>query len=138
MAQTDGLTVVQQCYAAFGRGDMDGLLGMLDADISWRTPGPADLPTAGHWRGPRQVAQFFATMFEIFEMARFEPQTFVADGDRVVVLGEETLVVRASGARIDTRRAHAWTVRAGLVVGFEDYLDTADAVAALRAVPAQA
>jgi ketosteroid isomerase-like protein len=138
MTNSDALDVIRRCYAAFGRGDMDGLLGLMDPDIVWRTPGPADLPTAGRWRGLRQVAQFFSTMFEIFEMARFEPQTFVADGGNVIVLGEETLVVRASGARIDIRWAHAWGVQAGRVISFEDYLDTAEVMAALRAIPAQA
>lgn len=138
MSQSQSLDVVRACYAAFGRGDMAGLLGLLAPTITWRTPGPADLPTAGIRQGPQQVAEFFATLTEIFEMERFEPQTFIADGDRVIVLGEETLRVRASGTRLETRWAHVYTVGAGRVLSFEEYIDTAEAVAALRAAQARA
>ena len=52
-------------YAAFGRGDIRGLLSLLDAGIEWKTPGAADLPTAGNRRGHAEVGEFFRVLNEL-------------------------------------------------------------------------
>jgi uncharacterized protein len=81
--------------AAFGRGDIEALLALLDENVEWITPGPSDLLTAGRRRGRQQVAEFFQAVDRLFEIQRFEPQTFVSEGDHVVVLGSETTRVKA-------------------------------------------
>ena len=97
MDRQQNLELVQRGYEAFGRGDLDGLLALLDESVEWRSPGPADLPTAGTRRGKQQVAEFFRALGEMLDMQRFEPQTFLADGDRVIVLGDDTARIKATG-----------------------------------------
>ena len=46
MSEQENLEVVRKGYEAFGRGDIPGLLSLLDPQISWVTPGPKDLPIA--------------------------------------------------------------------------------------------
>ena len=46
MAQTP-LDIVRQAYDAFGRGDINGLLALLNDGLQWTTPGPPDLPVRG-------------------------------------------------------------------------------------------
>lgn len=41
------LEVVQELYAAFGRGDMPAMLALLDPNVQWDYPGTADVPWAG-------------------------------------------------------------------------------------------
>lgn len=132
MTTQQNVEIVRRGYEAFGRGDLDALLNLLDEQVEWQTPGPADLPTAGQRKGHDQVREFFGTMNQMFEIQRFEPRTFVAEGDRVIVLGEDTSRVTSTGRMLDQRWAHVFTVRNGKVVAFEEYLDTAAVVAELR------
>ena len=59
MSEQDNRALVQRGYDAFGRGDIEALLALLDDNVEWITPGPSDLPTAGRRRGRQQVAEFF-------------------------------------------------------------------------------
>lgn len=96
------------------------------------TPGPVDLPTAGTRRGRDAVRQFFGTVAELFDFQRFEPKEFIAQGDRVVVLGEDTVRVKATGTVLDSEWAHAFSVKNGKIVTFNEYVDTGAIVAELR------
>ena len=48
MGDQQNLDIVRGGYEAFGRGDIEGLISRLADDVTWDTPGPSDLPTAGH------------------------------------------------------------------------------------------
>ena len=132
MTTQQNVEIVRRGYEAFGRGDLDTLLSLFDDQIEWRTPGPEDLPTAGHRRGRDQVREFFGTTNQMFEFHRFEPVTIVAEGDRVVVLGEATVRVRSTGKVMEERWAHAFTLSNGKVTTFDEYFDTAPVVTELR------
>src|SRR5687767_2865263 len=116
MSEQQNLEVVRRGYEAFGRGDLDALLSLLDENVEWRSPGPPELATAGERRGRQQVAQFFDAVNQLFEVIRFEPRTFMADGDRVLVVGEESALFRATGRVLETPWVHAFTVRNGKIV----------------------
>jgi uncharacterized protein len=137
MGEQQNVDIVRQGYEAFGRGDIEGLLSLFDDNIEWVTPGPPDLPTAGTRRGREQIAQFFQTLNEMFEIQRFEPKTFVAQGDRVVVLGDDTARFKATGKVLTESWAHVFVLRNGKVASFQEYLDTAATVAELRSVAAR-
>jgi ketosteroid isomerase-like protein len=137
MSEQQNVDVVRRGYEAFGRGDLDALLSLLDEDVEWTTPGPVELPTSGTRRGLKQVADFFKAVEEVFEIQRFEPKAFVAQGDRVIVLGEETSRVKATGKVLSAAWAHAFTLRSGKVVAMQEYLDTAAIAAELRAAAAR-
>jgi len=50
--EQENLQTIQQVYAAFGRGDIEGELGMLTNDVRWTTPGPPDvIPYVGSRTG---------------------------------------------------------------------------------------
>jgi uncharacterized protein len=134
MGEQQNVEIVKQGYDAFGRGDIETLLGVFDPQIEWISPGPADLPTAGSRRGLQQVREFFRAVDEVFEIQRFEPKTFVAQGDLVVVLGEDSSRVKATGKVLNGAWAHAFTLKDGKILRFQEYIDTAEVVAELRTV----
>jgi ketosteroid isomerase-like protein len=137
MSEQENVDVVRAGYQAFGRGDIAGLLAQLDPDVEWRTPGPADLPTAGQRQGHDGVQEFFRTLSGLVETLRFEPKEFIAQGDRVIVVGDDTSRVKATGTTLEIRFVHTFTVRNGKVVAFEEYIDTAALVTDLRAAQAR-
>jgi ketosteroid isomerase-like protein len=132
------ISIVRQGYEAFGRGDIQALLNLLAEDVEWTSSGPTDLPTAGTRRGRQQVAEFFTAVNELFTFERFEPKTFIAEGERVVVLGEDRFQLKATGKVLDEAWAHVFTIRGGRIVGFYEYIDTAEVMAELRAAHARA
>jgi ketosteroid isomerase-like protein len=137
MNEQQNVDIVRRGYEAFGRGDLDSLLSLFDDNIEWISSGPADLPTAGTRRGREQVREFFNAVNEVFDIQRFEPQTFIAQGDRVVVLGEDSSRVKATGKTIDGQWAHVFTLAGEKVIGFREYVDTAAVMAELHAVHAR-
>ena len=124
MSEQRNLEIIRQGYAAFGSGNIQGLLDLMDPQVTWTTPGPADMPTAGTRRGPEAVAEFFATLDSTVEITRFEAKDFLAQGDKVVVLGEDTGVVKGTDTSIEFRWAHVFTLRNGKIVSFEEIGDT--------------
>ena len=84
--------IVQEAYAAFGRGDVQGILDRLDDGVVWKgVYGAAShVPTDGERRGKAQVGEFFKLVSETVKFSQFEPREFVASGDKVVALGHYT------------------------------------------------
>jgi len=132
------LDVVRQGYEAFGRGDINALIQLLDEQVRWVSPGPPELATSGQRTGHQAVAEFFGTVNEVFDIQRFEPREFIAQGDRVVVLGSETARVRSTGTVVDLDWVHVFGLRNGKVTAFQEFFDTAAVVAAMGAAHAAA
>jgi uncharacterized protein len=132
MGEADNTRVVQQMYVAFARGDIAALLDAVADDVDWQWLGPADLPYAGSRQGRAQVAQFFSDIDQAIEVQQFVPQEFIAQNDRVVVLGHERSRVRSTGRTFEQEWAHVYSLRDGKVVRFRGYEDTAAQVAAFR------
>jgi len=135
--EQQNLAVVRQGYDAFGRGDIPALLALFDPDISWTTPGPSDLPTAGVRHGHAAVTGFFQTLATLGDFERFEPREFLAQGDRVVVLGDDSMRLRETKTTVDARWTHIFTMRGGKVAAFEEISDVSALVAALRSAHAK-
>ena len=67
MHEQDNLQTIHRVYAAFGEGDIEGVLGMLTDDVRWRNfLGPPDvIPYAGYLEdGHDQVAGYFKSFGE--------------------------------------------------------------------------
>jgi uncharacterized protein len=123
MSVQQNVQIVKDAYAAFGRGDIQGLLALFAEDVEWITPGEG-LPVAGTYRGLAKVAGFFQKVSEMFEISFFEPREFVAQGDRVLVLGFDRGKVKATNRAFEGDWAVAFTVQNGKVTSVREYLDT--------------
>ncbi len=130
MSASSNVGLVQQAYAAFGAGDLPRLLGFMTPDIVWDFPRSSVIPWAGTFKGPDQVARFFAALVEHSEALAFEPRHFIASEDRVVVLGSDRFRVKATGKTFECEWAHAFTLRDGKIAAFREYTDTAAVAAA--------
>jgi ketosteroid isomerase-like protein len=131
MSHHGNLDTVKRLYSAFGTGDLPALLGTLDADIDWIVPGSA--PWAGEGRGHEHVRGFFQTFGSSASLSKFEPRSFVTDGDTVVVLGYEEGTFRHTGRTWKAHFTHTFKVAGGKITAHREYIDTAAIAEALRA-----
>ena len=126
MQETQNTKVVQDAYAAFARGDVQGILDTLDEGIVWKGvygAGP-HVPTSGERRGKAQVGEFFKQVAQNVNFSRFEPKEFIATGDKVVALGHYTATTPIS-KKFDSDFAMVFTVRNGKVTEFQEFTDSA-------------
>lgn len=124
MSEAENVRVVQQAFEAFGRADVPAFLGLLTEDVEWTIAGPEVVPYAGERRGHAGVTQFLQQIGGAVEMERFEPQEFIAQGDKVAVLGFERARLRSSGRTFDNPWVLVFTLRDGKVARFRSYEDT--------------
>ena len=125
MVEQDNVKVVQAAYAAFGRGDIPGVAKTLADGVEWNIPGAASVPVAGTIRGREQVAQWFGKLAEHQTPQQFEPREFIAQGDRVAVVGHYRWLVKRSGRTFEADWVHMFKLRDGAVVHFQEFSDTA-------------
>jgi uncharacterized protein len=59
------------------------------------------------------------------DVIEFEPEDFIAQDDKVVVLGRFSHSVKSTGRVSASAWAHVWTVKGGKVTHFREYVDTA-------------
>ena len=135
MSTEESLRVVKDAYAAFGRGDIQGFLGMLSDDVEWYVPGEG-VPHSGTYRGRNEVAQFFQKLAQVAEILAFEPREFMAQAEHVAVIGWERVKVRTTNRTIELDWVDTFTVHGGKIAKFRPYTDT-QALAAAFASTAQ-
>jgi uncharacterized protein len=123
MSTAENLRLVKDGYAAFGRGDLPGLLSLLAEDVVWDMPGDG-LPIAGSYRGRDGVASFFEKLRQQADILEFQPREFLADGDRVLVVGWERMKIKATGRGADIDWVMSFTIRNGKIAAFRQYTDT--------------
>lgn len=131
MSPVDNVEIAKSSYEAFGRGDLDGALEMMDEDIEWHQA--QGLPHGGVYQG---LANVRAAIFDPLDEEWWEdfdatPTEFLGGGDHVVVLGRYTGRSKKTGAPLDIPFAHVWHFRDGRAVRFHQFTDTRGWVNAL-------
>src|SRR4051812_28423250 len=124
MSEQANVERVKELYAAFERGDIGTVSEGLTADVSWTTPGSRRIPFAGRRTGREDAMQFFAGLGETVEFTGFAPRDFLAQGDRVVVLGSSSGRIKPTGRDFATEWAHVFTFGGREVTSFVEYTDT--------------
>jgi hypothetical protein len=114
---------VKDFFAAMGSGDKQGLLALSAEGIEWIIPGK-DWPLAGTHRGHAGLADVLQKASEEVEMTYPKPPEFVAQGDRVLVVGVATGKIKATNKPFKDDWVFAITVRSGKVANIREYIDT--------------
>src|SRR4051812_36357268 len=129
MNEQENTKVVQEAYGAFKTGDIPSVLSLMSNDVNWRLPDVENMPQAGQRRGLEQVTEFFSILGDTQEALQFDPNEFIAQGEKVVALGHYRWKINSSGREYESDFVHVFTVRDGKIVGFDEYFDTAPAAA---------
>ena len=125
MSEQNNTALIQDLYAAFGRGDIPAILSRLADDVEWTTEGPSAIPYAGKLTGPAKVRGFFEALGGTQDNMKLTTESYIAQGDKVATTGRYSGVVKATGKRFDCAVAHIFTIRDGKVIRFLDFMDTA-------------
>lgn len=120
------LEIVQQAYADFSQGNIPGLLDALSDSIEWELPASANVNFSGMFKGKQQVLHFFECIAATNDFKEFSPETFVADGDHVVVLGHLEATAKPTGKTSANKWAHYWLLKDGKAIRHYEYADTAE------------
>ena len=116
--------VVRRQYLASAAGDLAALRATLAPDVEWTEM--AGFPLAGTYRTPEGVtANVMEKLGTAWDGWTAHDDTYVVDGEDVVVLARYTARHRATGKPLAARVAHHFVVRGGLIVRFEQFVDTA-------------
>lgn len=102
MTTNDPMGTVQRMYAAFRAGDLDGVLDTVHPETRWTYVGANPKPTKGDLVGQAGVRRFFEGIVSRLEIATFEANEFVVEGDTVVVFGWESGTVEPQASRFVT------------------------------------
>jgi ketosteroid isomerase-like protein len=123
MSIEENVQVVKDFFAAMGGGDRKSLLALVADDIEWIIPGD-DWPLAGTHRGHAGLTDLLRKASDAVETSFPKPPEFVAQGDRVLVVGFATGKVKATNKTFDDDWVFAITVRNGKVTKIREYVDT--------------
>src|SRR5881227_2625543 len=111
MSIEKNVQIVKNFLAVLGRRDKQGLLALSAEDIEWIIPGE-DWPLAGTHRGHAGLADLLETASNAIETST-EPREFVAQGDRVLVVGFAKGRMKATNKPFEDDWIFAITVRDG-------------------------
>ena len=123
--------IIRKHYAASDRGDVDGMLAPLAADVRWTEA--AGFPYAGTYIGPDAVAEnVFARIQDDWDDYTLTIDEVLDAGDVVVGIGTYSGTHTRTGRFFAARVAHVWRLSAGEVTAFEQFTDTEMVNRALR------
>src|ERR1700744_1463238 len=122
MSIEKNIQTAKDFFAAISRGDKESLLALVAADTEWTIPGK-DWPLAGTHRGHAGLADLLKTASKSMETST-EPREFVAQGDRVLVVGFAKGKIKATNKTFVDDWIFAITVRDGRLTNIREYIDT--------------
>jgi ketosteroid isomerase-like protein len=123
MSTQENVQVVKDAFAAMGSVDKRGLLSLTTEDIEWIIPGEG-WPLAGTYRGHAGLMDLLQKVSETVEFSYPEPPEFVAQGDRVLVVGVSRGKVKATNKTFEDHFVFGITVRNGKLTNVREYVNT--------------
>jgi uncharacterized protein len=123
MSTEENVQIVKNFFAAMGSTNKQALLALVAEDIEWIIPGE-DWPLAGTHRGRAELADVLQKASEQVETTYPAPPEFVAQGDRVLVVGVATGKIKATNKPFKDDWVFDITVRDGQVTKIREYIDT--------------
>lgn len=122
--ETSPREVVRRQYLASAAGDLSALRATLAPDVEWTEM--AGFPLAGTYITPDGVtSNVMERLGTEWDGWAAHDDQYVVEGENVVVLARYTATNKATAKRLAVRVAHHFVVRGGLIVRFEQFVDTA-------------
>jgi hypothetical protein len=124
----ENVELVRSIYEAFNRRDWDAAFRDQAPDVEYTTPPRG--PTAGTYRGRKEIQGFYEELSAAFEAWTVVPEELIESGDQVVVVVKARMRPKGSSAEIERRNGNLWTIRDGMVVSIRIFAKPAEALEA--------
>lgn len=122
---SDNLEAVKTLYAAFASGDVAAAAAVMAPDMEWREAENYILADRNPYVGAEAVfAGVFGRTAELFDDFAVEVGRFVCHGDMVAMEGRYSAIAKATGERVNPQIVHWFTLKNGLITGFQQHVDT--------------
>ena len=125
MNEQENTKLVKRVYELFKSGETEAFLNMFSDDVSWETPKIENTPFSGRISGKEHLAKWITAYTAAEEMTIFEQDEFVAQGDRIVMLGHCESRTKSTNKKFATNLVHIFTVKDGKITEFLELFDTA-------------
>jgi uncharacterized protein len=123
MTVEKNVQIVKDFFAAIGKYNEHDLLALVTEDIEWIIPGEG-WPLAGTYHGHAELAAVLKKASKEVEMKYPTPPEFVAQGDRVLVIGVATGKIYATNKPYRDEWVFDITIRDGKIARIKEYIDT--------------
>ena len=123
MSLEKNVQVVKDFLSALANRDKDGLLALADKNIEWIVPGEG-WPLVGTYQGHEGLEEILGKANETIETSFPEPPEFVAQGDRVLVIGRALGKMKATNKQWEDHWVFDIVVRDGKLARVREYVDT--------------
>lgn len=123
MSIDKNIQTVKDFFASMSSSDPKDLLELVAEDIEWIIPGEG-WALAGKHRGHAGVAAVLRRASQEIEMTYPTPPEFVAQGNRVLVVGVATGKIKATNLPFHDEWIFDITVRDGKLTKIREYIDT--------------
>jgi ketosteroid isomerase-like protein len=129
MSTEKNIQIIQQIYAAFGKGDVPGILEFISDEMTHFGVVAAvtkEVPWHLQITKKHDVPKFFQALASECEFTRFEPHAFAAAGDVVYCSIDFDVTIKRNGKKNEYRNAmHRFMLKNGRVVDWHGCEDTA-------------
>jgi ketosteroid isomerase-like protein len=113
--------------------DWPRLIDRLAEDVVFKVTIPHGTPVSGEFRGKQAVVEHLLNLGNVLEFRQEKPLEFFGNGERVVVLGTESVEIKKNGVTVpNSEYADVIDFRDGLVTRFSVIQDLTAVVDAYR------
>lgn len=121
---------VERFFAAFGKGDLEGLLATMHPDVKIEVEGPASIPHYRTYHGKDGARRFIQDLGSNLQTQQFEVQSLLGDQNVVMAAGVFKHVVIATGKVFQSAWALRCEIKDDQIAHYRFYENTAAALEA--------
>lgn len=117
------ILLVRAGYEAWNSEGLEAIMPAFDPEIEWHSPFPEEASFKGH----EGVRKWFKSLTDVWAELQFHPDSYVDEGDDVLVRLRVRGLAKASGIEVEMPLTQRWTIRDGRAVTMNLTVDAADA-----------
>lgn len=125
MSDNSNITAVKTIYDFFSKGNIQGVIDMLDPAVVWIIASIKNYPPSGTHKGKDEVLKFFSSLGQYVEILSFEPQIFCGSGNTVFVKGHYEFKAKSTGKIISSDWIEMFVFDNGKIQQYQEFTDTA-------------
>jgi ketosteroid isomerase-like protein len=130
MSETNA-DLVRERFGPMRDGDVEALLPLIHPEFEVTTP-PGLAAEPDTYRGPEGIRRYFESFYEVMDRVGFEPDDFIAVGERVVVPVTLTARGRTTGIETSQKVVQVWELKDEMAYRIEVFATLEEAMEAAR------